>query len=257
MRCGPRCPRCRQGKRRRHKATPRQSVGRARWGRRWDLCPLGECPGLASQVGRIDRSPDLGAEDEAVVVPHIGAKNPLQMAPIYDQEVVEALRCDRSHEPLGLGIGIRAGNGVRSIGVHPPAKTVSKVATSLVSRSQRTNWTSTPLSSSWPATFLACQVTQALPARSETFLLGRAIGYSDTTGGSPVEADEVSVPKRSGCGEDQSAATSAGHRSSHDDQSDAHHDHRGHVDGSGMEEVPRSRARRPRSIRSTRPGRRA
>jgi len=43
----------------------------------------------------------------AVVVPHIGPKNPLQMAPIYDQEVVEALRPDRSHEPLGVGIGIR------------------------------------------------------------------------------------------------------------------------------------------------------
>ncbi len=43
----------------------------------------------------------------AVVVPHIGAKDPLQLAPIHDQEVVEALSSDHSHEPLGVGIGIR------------------------------------------------------------------------------------------------------------------------------------------------------
>jgi hypothetical protein len=43
----------------------------------------------------------------AVVVAEIATKNPLQVARVEDQQVVEALRPDGPHEPLGVGIGIR------------------------------------------------------------------------------------------------------------------------------------------------------
>ena len=43
----------------------------------------------------------------AAVVPQIAAKNPLQVACVDDQKVVEALGPDRPNEPLGVGIGVR------------------------------------------------------------------------------------------------------------------------------------------------------
>src|ERR1019366_556751 len=63
------------------------------------------------QESRWPRSRDLLGDPlvwtMAVVVPHIAAKNPLQMPCVHDQKMVEALRPDRPHEPLGVGIGIR------------------------------------------------------------------------------------------------------------------------------------------------------
>lgn len=50
----------------------------------------------------------------AVVVSHVAAKNPLQTECVYDQQVVEALRPDRPHEALGVGIGVRGPERVRS-----------------------------------------------------------------------------------------------------------------------------------------------
>ena len=43
----------------------------------------------------------------AVGVAKIGAEDSLQMASVHDQQVIEAFRPDRPHEPLGVGIGIR------------------------------------------------------------------------------------------------------------------------------------------------------
>jgi len=44
----------------------------------------------------------------AVVVPRIAAQDSFEMACIHDQEMIEALRSDRSHNPLGVGVGIRS-----------------------------------------------------------------------------------------------------------------------------------------------------
>ena len=41
-----------------------------------------------------------------VVVPGVGAENVLEMSYAHDEEVVQALGSDRSHEPLGIGIRV-------------------------------------------------------------------------------------------------------------------------------------------------------
>jgi len=42
-----------------------------------------------------------------VVVPDVAAQDVRQMTSVEDQEVVEALRPDSSHEPLGVSVGVR------------------------------------------------------------------------------------------------------------------------------------------------------
>jgi hypothetical protein len=42
-----------------------------------------------------------------VVVLDLAAENSLQMACVYDQQVVKTLGSDSPHDPLGVGIGVR------------------------------------------------------------------------------------------------------------------------------------------------------
>lgn len=97
----------------------------------------------------------------AVVVPHVGAQYPLQVACIHDQQMVEAFRPDRSDEPLGVGIGIRGLKRCPENLSACPREDGVKGRDYFVSRSRRRNLTSTPSSSRSPVTFLACWVTQA------------------------------------------------------------------------------------------------
>ena len=75
---------------------------------------------------------------------------------IHDEEMVEALRSDRPHEPLGIGVCVRGPErGLEDLGTSD-RKTSSKVATYFVSRSRTRNLTSIPSSAISLTTFLAC-----------------------------------------------------------------------------------------------------
>jgi hypothetical protein len=53
----------------------------------------------------------------AVVVPRIAAQDPFEMAWIHGQEMVEALRSDRSREPLGVTGTARGWRIATAIGI--------------------------------------------------------------------------------------------------------------------------------------------
>jgi hypothetical protein len=71
-----------------------------------------------------------------VVVPHVDAQHPLQMAASDDQQPVQALGPDGTNPTLRVGVAVGACTGVRMISAPSEPNTSSKLRQNFASRSR-------------------------------------------------------------------------------------------------------------------------